>query len=558
MKKEKKILIFNIMAIILIAIFCISIAPKTLQNDTFYTVSIGEHIMKNGVDMQDPFSWHELPYTYPHWAYDVMMYYIFILFGLDGVYVSTCIFSAILGITLYGVNCKLAKNHIVSFIITLISMYLIKDYIAARAQLITFILFVLTVYFIEMFLETKKKRYAFGLVIIPIIIANMHVAVWPFYFILYLPYIGEYIIALVTDFIMDRKITRKIISTKIEKLSKKEGNEEKVSKLQIKYSKLNAKIEKAKENRIEAKKNPYKIKINKNSATKWLICIMLVCILSGLLTPLGDTPYTYLIKTVQGNTTKNINEHLPMTLIDHQYLLCLILVYLVTLTFTEAKIKLSDLFMLAGLSFLMLKTRRQASMFLLIGSVIINKLLLEVMEMHIEEKIEEKILTHITKVIWIGIISSFMIGISLQLYSQQIDKTYIDESSYPVKACDYILENIDLSKAKFYNDYNYGSYMLFRGIPVFIDSRADLYAPEFNTPTGNPKDGKDIFMDFMNVSNIGTYYDSVYKDYGITHVITPKNSKIAMLITNRTDKKYKELYSDDHFIIFEIQKEEQK
>ena len=37
-------------------------------------------------------------------------------------------------------------------------------------------------------------------------------------------------------------------------------------------------------------------------------------------------------------------------------------------------------------------------------------------------------------------------------------------SSYPVQACDYILNNIDLGKARFYNEYNYGSYMLFRGI----------------------------------------------------------------------------------------------
>ena len=36
---------------------------------------------------------------------------------------------------------------------------------------------------------------------------------------------------------------------------------------------------------------------------------MIICVLTGLLTPLGDTPYTYLYKTMQGNTTQNINEH---------------------------------------------------------------------------------------------------------------------------------------------------------------------------------------------------------------------------------------------------------
>ena len=78
-------------------------------------------------------------------------------------------------------------------------MILMESYIAARAQLVTFILFVLTIYFIESFLETGKKRYAIGLIIIPILIANIHLAVFPFYFILYMPYIVEYLIYLLTN-----------------------------------------------------------------------------------------------------------------------------------------------------------------------------------------------------------------------------------------------------------------------------------------------------------------------------------------------------------------------
>ena len=49
LKKRKKFNInFTIVAIILIAIFGICITPKTLQNDTFYTVKIGELIKNNG------------------------------------------------------------------------------------------------------------------------------------------------------------------------------------------------------------------------------------------------------------------------------------------------------------------------------------------------------------------------------------------------------------------------------------------------------------------------------------------------------------------------------
>ena len=83
MKKEKKNkksinFKFNLLAIICISIFVIGIVERTLQNDTYYTVKIGEHILQNGINMMDPFSWHEgLKYTFPHWMYDVTMYLIY-------------------------------------------------------------------------------------------------------------------------------------------------------------------------------------------------------------------------------------------------------------------------------------------------------------------------------------------------------------------------------------------------------------------------------------------------------------------------------------------------
>lgn len=78
--KNKIKQIFIIIAVILIIIYAISLSPKTVQNDVFYSVKIGELITENGIDFQDHFSWHEnLPYTYPHWLYDVGIYKIFSL-----------------------------------------------------------------------------------------------------------------------------------------------------------------------------------------------------------------------------------------------------------------------------------------------------------------------------------------------------------------------------------------------------------------------------------------------------------------------------------------------
>ena len=543
--KLKSSIKFTIMAVILIAIFCIAITPVTLQNDTFYTIKIGEHIVQAGIDMQDPFSWHEgLPYTYPHWLYDLLTYLIYNTLGMTGIYVVTCILSVILGLSVYRVNRKLCKNQVISFLITIGVMYLIRGYITARAQLVTFILFVWTIYFIEKFLETKKKRYAVGLIVIPILIANMHAAVFPFYFVLYLPYIAEYIIACLSEHIIYRKGEINLLKLKIKLLSKKPGNEEKVEKLKEELKILLEKVDKVKVKRTKELQNPYKLKLKKKKATKWLILIFVICLFTGLLTPIGDTPYTYLFKTMEGNTTQNINEHLPMTLSNDTEVMCTLIIFLAIMIFTKVKIRLGDLFMLGGLCYLMLFTKRQVTMFALICSLILNRMIVDLIKVYTKQDVEI-IVEKLTKVIPIIIMSVLMIGFSYNEVKDKFDDKFIDESTYPVQACDYILENIDLGKARFYNEYNYGSYLLFRGIPVFIDSRADLYAPEFN----GKKD--DIFIDFINTSNIGEFYEDTFEKYDITHVICYENSKMNMIIEKTNDPHYKQLYKDDYFVVYE-------
>ena len=141
--------------------------------------------------------------------------------------------------------------------------------------------------------------------------------------------------------------------------------------------------------------------------------------------------------------------------------------------------------------------------------------------------------------------------VSFSLYKGKINNPIINESTYPVSACDYILENLNVENIKLFNEYNYGSYILYRGIPVFIDSRADLYTPEFNG-TKNEEGkyvGKDIFTDYINISNISTYYENKFEEYEISHILIRKNSKLNMFLSR--DDNYNKLYSDDNFVLYE-------
>ena len=556
---------FNILAIFAIIIFSIALTPVTFQNDTYYTIAIGKDIVETGtIDMKDHFSWHEdLEYTYPHWLYDVGTYLVYQLgenIGIGGftaIYILTVLLSITLGLVIYMACVKISKHHITSFLITMGIMYLLKNFITARAQLVTFILFALTVLFIEEFIASKKKRYAIGLIIISILIANLHVAVWPFYFVLYLPYVAQYMIALISTSKLGYKINKKFKENRLKSLEKAKLNKKEIKDLDEKIEKIKNKIieiekshDKSEKSAEKRRNNPYKIVIEKQDAVKWLILIMVICAFTGLLTPLGDTPYTYLSKTMEGNTMDNISEHQPLTLINNMEMIICIILVLGLITFTDTKIKLCDLFMLGGLLYLSFMSRRQVSMFDIIGGIIFARIVASFFDKY-DVGGEEKLLKSINTIYGKAITILVVILISFNILKPKLDDKFVDENTYPVKASDYIIENVDLSTMKIYNEYNYGSYLLFRGIPVFVDSRADLYTPQFNGEKNDDGkyEGKDIFSDYINTSNIGVYYENKFGEYDITHVLIRKNSKLNMFIS-RNDK-YIELYGDNNFVFYQ-------
>ncbi len=551
MEEQKKInrYKFHVIITFFIIIFCTSIvAPKTLQNDTFYTVKVGEYIAQNGIGNlnQDPFSWIELPYTFPHWLYDLGMYGIHQLGGWTAIYLSTIILTSVLGISIYFTSNKISKNAPLSAIITFIAMYLMRPYVAARAQLVTFTLMILSIYLIEKYLEKAKKRYAIGLILMSLLIVNLHMAVWPFFFVIFLPYIAEYILSL-DIFTIDLIIKLKIYLLKV---FSKENTDEKIKELQ-------AKIKHNEINRKKARENPYKIRITRNDNMKKLILVMIICMFMGLITPTGlSTPYTYLAKTMVGNTVKVINEHLPLDLPSNQEFVAFFVAFIVVLTFIDIKIDFKHLCYYLGILYLALNSRRQVSMFLVICTPILAKLIGEIFERYAPE-LQEKTIKLVNNFYCKVALTTVFIVIGIQGIKEKMNESYYYPQDYPIYATNWIKENLDYKNIKLFNEYNYGSYLVYSGIPVMIDSRADLYSPEFNTKTKNVSDGNDIFMDVQNIATGKDDYKKIFENYGVTHVITYSDSRVSKKLKSNSD--YKKIYPlteeesalDERFVIYE-------
>ena len=435
------------------------------------------------------------------------------------------------------------KNRVVSAIAAIFVVYMLETYMAARAQSVTYVLFLLEIFFIEKYLNTHKKRYLIPLVIIPLLITNLHCAVFPFYFILFLPYFAEYLIANIVDWDLDRKLI--IFVNKVLLKICKNGKEEKIR----------ARIEKIKDDTAERKirkarlrENPYKIKVVKDHAMLLLIATMALAALTGFINPAGKGAYTYLVKTYQGNTTQSINEHLPVTLVESNEFFIAIVVGICLLSFTDCKVRLPDLFMAAGLTYLALKSRRQISMFILFCIPTIAFMISFMFKKYDEDKLTNWILKFCTDFAGVIIVLSLGVIFTVKTIKPKMTAEIVSKSSYPVEASEWINSNLDLTTLRMYNEYNYGSYLLSQGIPVFIDSRCDLYTPEFNSDWDGEDAGKDIFSDALNIANTSANYTDKFNEYRINYVILYADAKLGQMLEE--DSNYSLEYDDGHFKIF--------
>ncbi len=484
----KKYRLFGIVTIIFL---CVGLTYKYFQTDTFYMIKLGDFIYHHGIDFLDHYCWiTRLPYTYPHWLYDLFLYLIYSRFSYYGIYVSTIITYIVLCLTIYYVSLRLIRNEFFSIILSILCVFRLSMFAVARAQLISLICFVLEFYFIDRMINTGKKRYSFFLFLLCILIANVHATVWPFFFILFLPFFGEHIVGVI--------------------------------------GKKNFKI----------KKN-FKLKMEKIPHVKLLFITFGISLVLGFLSP-SKICYTYIFRIMAGDSQKYLLEHLPLVVIEHPFFLVAILIFIIVLIFTNTKIYLRELFMVGGLTFMSLVSTRHLSFFYTIGIIEIGIICIRSLnELHDSTfDVLGKILLE-NKFLYCILI----LGIAIFSYSQFLNhskESFVMKKDYPVDVVHYIKENLDDKNIRLYNGYDYGSYLLFNDIPVFIDARCDLYLKEFNGMT---------YSIFDKMENISRNYEKDFEKYDVTHVLVEKKEMLFLILSK--DSHYKVLYSDKYFTLFE-------
>ena len=486
---KNKIRIFTIISVVILCI-CYTIKDFDLNNDLFYMIKLGKDIFKYGIDLKDHYSFVSgLTYTYPHWLYTIFIYFIYSKFGFFGVYITSIISYIILMLSIYYVNLKTNKNEYLSSFVTIISVVLIGPFILARAQIYSMLLMIYEVYFINKLIETGRKKYIVYLSIVSLLIANIHGSIWLMNLILYLPFIGEYVVFLLL----------------------KKNNEK--------------------------KKEFGFITIEKIKNIKLVLIALLIASLMGLLSP-SRICYTYIFKAALGPSLDYIKEHKRLVPIEQP----MFLILLAILFFVRKKVKLRDILMIFGLTILSLMSIRHLFFFYTIGIIYITNIINE----YLKEKKEYTIEILGNKIFsknFIIIVMFILVIIAGQIkFKDNFKSNYINEELYPTKAVKYIKKNLDYKNFKIYNEYDIGSYLLFNDINVFVDSRCELYLKEFT------KGKVEIFDDNIKLTTNPTSYKEIFEKYDIEYVLINKRNILTTLIEK--DNNYEEIYSDENFILY--------
>ena len=276
----------------------------------------------------------------------------------------TIIFTIILGLCIYFVNIKNSKNNIISLGTTILFLLLILGFLTLRAQIISYSIFVLEYYFLNKLIKTDKNKYIVYIFLLAVLLVNTHVAVYPFFIILFLPFLGEYI---------------------LNKILKKE-----------------------------------------NFKIKKLLIALILSLVSGLISPLFLNSYTYLYNTLINSTTNYINEHQPPILIKDLRLILLMLTITFMFTTNKFKLEIKEKLLLLGTLLMTLSSIRHEGVLIICTAIIFNKYwgnYLFQKEKNQIEKIEKKIFTKKSLLI----LSSYILLIFIITYVRTDNKDYINE-----------------------------------------------------------------------------------------------------------------------------------
>ena len=263
------------------------------------------------------------------------------------------------------------------------------------------------------------------------------------------------------------------------------------------------------------------VRIEKKQLIKYIL-VMFLCIGGLCINPHGVKmlyyPYTNM---ADGFMQKLIAEWHPTNwnnIFDYSYIILLLVIFL-TLLFSNKKIKFLDLVMFGIGTYMGLKSIRFWPYVYIFSTFFIFD--------YINERKYDKGSLQVLCILGLFLLSFFFVNFKFMIREIKL----VD---------DEIIEVLKKEEPKrLYNYYDFGGYLVYQNIEVFVDGRADLYT-NYN------------LKDYYNISSLSKDYIKLIDKYDFDYFLVPVDSRIATYL--KYSDSYEKIISKEKIVLYKQKK----
>jgi hypothetical protein len=180
----------------LLMIQFIMIAPcffmrLSLDNDAYWIIQAGRNLIQDGVPHVDPLTFHEgLHYVMQQWLTAGIYAFLYDSIGVIGIFLFVLVIFILIVLVLFRLCLQISNHNLfISYVVTIFDVIILFLFMSTRPYPISMLIFLLEIFVLEKYLYSLNRKYLFAIPILSLMLINFHGAIWPFFFIIMVPYV---------------------------------------------------------------------------------------------------------------------------------------------------------------------------------------------------------------------------------------------------------------------------------------------------------------------------------------------------------------------------------
>jgi hypothetical protein len=198
-----------------------------------------------------------------------------------------------------------------------------------------------------------------------------------------------------------------------------------------------------------------------------------------------------------------------------------------TLAMSRRPVLWTDLLFMLGTSYAALQAIRHIAVFVIVAVPIISRHLLAIFEgtaWHpvLSGQQLEGTSVSMKRLNW-AIVILIVLGVGIYVPTQLQKTDGIIRENYPVEAVEVLTKSSkNFNDMRIFNNYDWGGFLIWKGIPVFIDGRSDLY-------------GDDFLSSYLKTFRTTETWQESLDTHQVTHILSKSKSNLSVLLNESRD-----------------------